>query len=1008
MRLQSLALQNTEELHDLDSTVQTLITELAQNPRSFDEVKTLIQAETASVKGQITFELQQHQERLAHEQHRQRFLETLCFPEIHRRQDTVSEAYQKTFQWVYEPDAIGGSAHRWDSIVQWFERGDGIYWISGKAGSGKSTLMKYICQDSRSLDLLKVWSGAKEVLSPTFFFWNAGTSLQKSTEGLVRSVLYQILQRSPALVPLAYNANLALSSAEDGRNINGQTLVWTERRLLKAFQSVVREMQKECRICIFIDGLDEIGGDSDAAIEVIKSMLSADLKVCLSSRPDHTYAGAFDSCATLRLQDLTEPDIRTYIQNRLQPLYQIDSQEDVSIIIDSIVLRAQGVFLWVSLVVKSMIKGLKNHDTVAQLQTRIDSTPSDIEDLYAQMLSNIEAAYREEAAHLFQLTLAGLSNSLLNVALALCNGPSRGSEMTIQEALTFCYRTQRRLPTVCAGLLEVHLEDRDSEEGGGYLNTNQPFVTLPCCFADSSERADISYQERYAHVVFTHRTAMDFLRRSKQGQLFLEENTVLGFSPRSTYVRALLAKVNLLGFPEKHPNSSLNLLGGDNSSGSSHADDLDFRDLVVRSVIFDLMENVVQEDWPTATAQRSLCEAIDRTLATVYKRNPHSSPLLHWSTRWARDNQETDLFTEEIAWSRRTSRSSSLDSFRSTRTEPTLCWNIPFDFLGFAAHWGLYIHVIETLDMQEQHLDEEYASYLLCCSMWPWWPRFSRHNKREGVLATLNLITELLKRGGNPNLYVGHLPTTLWGRFLYGSQSIRFCAPAAFTRTLKAFLESGADINAKIPKPVSIDNVNIYREESLGGPDFFFRHERSPLYIARSWLEEVSELETLPELEEIPDSLFAGMEELTELKSIEDMILAKGGKDFHAFTHVAIGSDGYRPHKLSQRRRHGLIAAATEANHHHPICDKLRSNPMGTFTWWPEQREKIYNGIVDNRPDSESSASSDEDDASVDDAEEGFFECLDTLSVDDMQDQRHSDKASSDCLPQQRRAERDE
>lgn len=33
---------------------------------------------------------------------------------------------------------------RWNDFVAWLEEGDGLYWIAGKAGSGKSTLMKYI------------------------------------------------------------------------------------------------------------------------------------------------------------------------------------------------------------------------------------------------------------------------------------------------------------------------------------------------------------------------------------------------------------------------------------------------------------------------------------------------------------------------------------------------------------------------------------------------------------------------------------------------------------------------------------------------------------------------------------------------------------------------------------------------------------------------------------------------------------------------------------------------
>ena len=48
--------------------------------------------------------------------------------------------------------------------------------------------------------------------------------------------------------------------------------------------------------------------------------------------------------------------------------------------------------------------------------------PSGMEALYAKMLSNIEKAYPEEAAQLFQMALADLTNSFLDFTLALCKG----------------------------------------------------------------------------------------------------------------------------------------------------------------------------------------------------------------------------------------------------------------------------------------------------------------------------------------------------------------------------------------------------------------------------------------------------------------------------------------------------------------------------------------------------------------------------------------------------------
>ena len=923
---------------------------LARSPQSFDELKTLTRLESRSIKEHITYELQQQRNDLAHKHHCQEFLKSLWFPEIHRRQETVSEAYQRTFQWVYKPDAVGRSAHHWDSIVQWFERGDGIYWISGKAGSGKSTLMNYICQDSRSQDLLKVWSGTKDVLTLTFFFWKAGTSLEKSTEGLLRSVLYQILNRFPALIPSAYDERSDLSS---GQSAFGQTLAWTERRLLKAFHNLVPQVQKKCRICIFIDGLDEIGGESDAAIEMVKRMISADLKVCLSSRPDLAYADAFDSCPMLRLQDLTELDIKTYLRDRLQPHLQINTQEDVAGLIDRIALRAQGVFLWVDLVVKAMIKGLRNHDSLNQLRTRIDSTPSDIEALYAQMLSNVEVAYREEAAQLFHMALEGFSNSLLNVALTMNKGFERASDMSIQEALHLSCRTRHRIPAVCAGLLEVYVEDVNSKDAGnGKVSESDALLTLPYRRANTPEKADTSFYERYAHVIFIHRTAMDFFGQSKQGRLFLTEYTVSSFNVHSTYVRGLLAKVTLLGFPTKPPSVSPSSYANYFFLRSRvHDQPDDSVDKVAGAFVLQVMKTISVGEMETATALRSLCDDVDRTLTDLYKKDPVVSPLSHWSTRWTRVDEKPDISVRGSRWSKRTSRSSSAGSFGSTRNEPTLYWNIPFDFLGVAACWGLYFYVVEMLALQQKHLDQEYASYLMSCSVCSFDSVGSPYTLGLGVYvppssSRLDILTELLSAGGNPNMYVGDLPTTIWGLFLSGIEHVVYASHStAFIKTMEAFLKSDANVHIMTPGFINVP-------DSPRGPAMAIGHEMSVLYVVRSW-----------------------MVYMPRLRSVEEMVLAKGGKDSHVLTHVALPSEGYKiRHEISQKRHDKLIAALDEVGHDHPTY----WNPIVALTEsgrWAEQLGKTYIEISDTYPDPDDSASSDE---------EEFFDSLDTLNVDDV------------------------
>ncbi|RYP31388.1 hypothetical protein DL767_005788 [Monosporascus sp. MG133] len=100
---------------------------------------------------------------------RQRLLQSLKFPSMNERQNQVHDSYEGTFQWIFYPDhrahdssddelsddevsddelsddgsSIGPHVS-WDSFVEWLKSDNDMYWISGKAGSGKSTLVRFI------------------------------------------------------------------------------------------------------------------------------------------------------------------------------------------------------------------------------------------------------------------------------------------------------------------------------------------------------------------------------------------------------------------------------------------------------------------------------------------------------------------------------------------------------------------------------------------------------------------------------------------------------------------------------------------------------------------------------------------------------------------------------------------------------------------------------------------------------------------------------------------------
>lgn len=125
-------------------------------------------------------------------------LSSLCAPERDRRLEQISQKLGDMFNWAYDDTSVG--------LSEWLQTGTGIFWINGKPASGKSTLMKYLHQNQRTHDLLRAGGrhSKARLITASFFFHHRGTNIQKSFEGLLRSLVSQILEQESTLFCLLY------------------------------------------------------------------------------------------------------------------------------------------------------------------------------------------------------------------------------------------------------------------------------------------------------------------------------------------------------------------------------------------------------------------------------------------------------------------------------------------------------------------------------------------------------------------------------------------------------------------------------------------------------------------------------------------------------------------------------------------------------------------------------------------------------------------------------------
>ena len=437
-------------------------------------------------------------------------IESLRFAEMTDRHHRIVEAHEKTFQWLFLPD--NANQQKWTDFPEWLEGESTLYWVTGKPGSGKSTLMKYIYGDKRTMDHLKTWAAGVPLVTAAFFFWNSGTRMQMSEVGFLQSILSQVLTERPALIPCILPERWEIYDL-----FGHDESIWSEPELQRAFRLLAREEAPEAKFCFFIDGLDEFDGDHTKLIRLIKDISpSSNIKLCVSSRPWVLFEDAFKHKPSLMLQDLTYPDIRNFIDsafNNKPEFVELEKREPgyASELLKDIAQKSSGVFLWVSLVVHSLLAGLVNGDRVSDLQRRLDFLPPDLENLYEKMLNSLDPFYLEHASQIFQhVRAANEPPSLLCLSFA-DEEPEFILKMEVRplpegEDFSRADIMRRRLNSRCKGLLEVGaavLLPIDAVDFGDVSLVEHP-MSINDCLAKGLSLARLTVQ-------YLHRTVKDFL-----------------------------------------------------------------------------------------------------------------------------------------------------------------------------------------------------------------------------------------------------------------------------------------------------------------------------------------------------------------------------------------------------------------------------------------------------------------------------------------------------------------
>jgi hypothetical protein len=354
--------------------------------------------------------------------------EWLRFQSIDDRRADVAKAHRDTFRWILSPTPTTEDFQTPGSdFVEWLRNGSGVYWIQGKMGCGKSTLMKYVTEDGLTADHLLEWANGQTLCCPSYYFSKIGTSdLQRSLQGLYRTLLATLIQHEKGLFRVAFPDWQTSDSSHEP----------TSAVLRDALGKILAKSELSCKYCFFIDGLDEYretdyGLRGELAEDILGLARLSSVKLVVSSRPEPVFKLRFARCPTMKLHDLTRRDIVAYVDAELrrkalpQVLTSVDTDQLHSLC-NEVIWKAEGVFLWVTIAVASILNGIVDHETFPELKFRLRQLNPKLKILFQQVLTDqVQASHRKQVAR--SLLAEGRSEQYLF--------PHSVSERTIRQAV---------------------------------------------------------------------------------------------------------------------------------------------------------------------------------------------------------------------------------------------------------------------------------------------------------------------------------------------------------------------------------------------------------------------------------------------------------------------------------------------------------------------------------------------------------------------------------------------
>lgn len=302
---------------------------------------------------------------------KQELIHRLYFSKIDERLTHLTPAQGTTCRWFLTESKY----QSWKNVAQQSEHG-GFLWIKGNPGTGKSTLMKHIFEETKVSS-----QDDPSRITLSFFFLARGTAEEKTTMGLYRSLLHQLFGIASDL-----EDSLKWMTVDGARTI--QSNGWSEEALKQTLKYAVLKLGNRS-LAIFVDALDECDENkADDMVSFFEELCEyaaekrVQVQICFSSRYYPTVVIKKGIEVSLEDEIGHTEDIRKYVKSRLRLKSKSEHAEALR---SEILEKSSGIFLWVVLVL-----GILNNDksiSIQKLREHLQEIPPKLNDLFQVILT---------------------------------------------------------------------------------------------------------------------------------------------------------------------------------------------------------------------------------------------------------------------------------------------------------------------------------------------------------------------------------------------------------------------------------------------------------------------------------------------------------------------------------------------------------------------------------------------------------------------------------------------